>query len=53
MRIDRCELLKEPGLGGTVFASAFVPYRGLGYREVEAEAKQAEFNLTELPIQEG
>jgi hypothetical protein len=28
------------------------PYRGLGYRDIEAEAKQAEFKLTELPIKE-
>src|SRR5438093_2231564 len=26
------------------------PYKGLGYRDIEAEAKQAEFKLTELPI---
>ena len=28
------------------------PYRGLGYRDIEADAKQPEFKLTELPIQE-
>lgn len=27
------------------------PYRGLGFRDVEAEAKDAEFKLTERPVQ--
>ncbi len=27
------------------------PYRGLGFRDIEAEAKAAEFKLTELPVQ--
>jgi len=27
------------------------PYRGLGFRDIEAEAKNAEFKLTELPVQ--
>ena len=27
------------------------PYRGLGYRDVEAELKEAQFKLTELPVQ--
>ena len=27
------------------------PYRGLGYRNIEAKAKVAEFKLTELPVQ--
>ena len=26
------------------------PYKGLGYRDIEAEAKNAEFKLTELPV---
>lgn len=26
------------------------PYRGLGFRDVEAEVKTAEFKLTELPV---
>lgn len=29
------------------------PYRGLGFREVEAERKNAEYNITELPVQKG
>jgi len=28
------------------------PYRGLGFREVEAELKQAEYVITELPVQQ-
>ena len=27
------------------------PYRGLGFRDIEAEAKDAKFKLTELPVQ--
>lgn len=27
------------------------PYRGLGFRDIEAETKKAEFTLTELPVQ--
>ena len=27
------------------------PYRGLGYREVEAEPKKVEYVITELPVQ--
>ena len=29
------------------------PYRGLGFREVEAETKTAEYIITELPVQKG
>jgi 3',5'-cyclic AMP phosphodiesterase CpdA len=29
------------------------PYRGLGFREVEAERKNAEYKITELPVQKG
>ena len=29
------------------------PYKGLGFREVEAEVKKAEFVITELPVQKG
>jgi len=29
------------------------PYQGLGWREVEAELKTAEYTLTEFPVQEG
>ncbi len=29
------------------------PYRGLGFRDIEAEAKDRDFKLTELPVQEG
>ena len=29
------------------------PYRGLGFREVEAEPKTAEYAITELPVQKG
>ncbi|HEX5125968.1 MAG TPA: hypothetical protein VFW00_04435, partial [Rhodocyclaceae bacterium] len=27
------------------------PYQGLGFRDVEAEGKNAKFDLTELPVQ--
>lgn len=27
------------------------PYRGLGFRDIEAEAHEAKFKLTELPVQ--
>jgi hypothetical protein len=29
------------------------PYKGLGFRDVDAEVKKAEFRLTELPVQKG
>ena len=29
------------------------PYKGLGFREVEAEVKKAEYVITELPVQKG
>lgn len=29
------------------------PYRGLGFREVEAEVKSAEYALTEFPVKRG
>ena len=29
------------------------PYRGLGFREVEAERKNAQYNITEFPVQKG
>jgi hypothetical protein len=28
------------------------PYQGLGWRDIEAESKEAEFKLTEYPVQE-
>ena len=29
------------------------PYKGLGYRSVEAEVKKDEYVITELPVQKG
>ncbi len=29
------------------------PYKGLGFREVEAEPKQAKYVITELPVKQG
>ena len=29
------------------------PYKGLGFRDVEAELSDADFKLTELPVQKG
>jgi hypothetical protein len=29
------------------------PYRGLGFREVEAQAKAAQYAIAELPLQKG
>jgi hypothetical protein len=32
---------------------ASAPYRGLGYREIEADVKKARYQMTELPVGEG
>jgi hypothetical protein len=29
------------------------PYKGLGWREVEAEPAKAQYAITELPVQKG
>ena len=29
------------------------PYKGLGYRDVEAEVEKAEYHITELPVLKG
>ena len=29
------------------------PYKGLGYRDVEAEVQMAEYRITELPVVKG
>jgi hypothetical protein len=29
---------------------ASAPYRGLGYREIEADVKKARYQMTELPV---
>jgi len=29
---------------------AAAPYRGLGFRDIEADVKKAEYEITELPV---